>query len=610
MAISRWQKELEESLNYKNTLIFSGNIRDKYLYEVPNTENEYELLSFKEYLLRFLERRFNKLKFYDPIRKITENPKTTASQEKANTPEKEQKESGDLSQTTPHTTAAAESSLDRDLVRIGRELTSQTNLCFVLQYTDKMNSAKAVSPEEMRLVLQQEKIIENIHPTNKLFLIFLFADQIPEELYKNHPKTKVIDIPPPDRADLKILFNSYYRLSNEASERAVNMSDGLKFLEIEQIVNSLKEEFDIKNFEDRVRAYKFGEIKNYWDEVSLKKLDNAFNYFTQEEGIKGQDESISKVIKVVARARADIQRKTGGNPKAPRGVLFFAGPTGVGKTLTAKKLAKFLFGSEDAFLRFDMSEYKQPHQVTRLYGAPPSFVGYESGGILTNAIKARPFSVILFDEIEKAHPDIFDIFLQILSDGRLTSSKGEIVFFSESIIIFTSNLGTRTTNTKGEPISEREELEELIRSNDKEKIRQHFLNSVEYFFQYEISRPELLGRVGRDNIVVFNYIATEETMKGMLQHHLTQVQKEFNESYANATPRLQLKMEISKVAEYLYNHYSKRIKELGGREVENIINERIRDELALQILQAEFRHVSSGTININIKDDELKLEFQ
>jgi ATP-dependent Clp protease ATP-binding subunit ClpA len=237
-------------------------------------------------------------------------------------------------------------------------------------------------------------------------------------------------------------------------------------------------------------------------------------------------------------------------------------------------------------------------------------VGYESGGILTNAIKARPFSVILFDEIEKAHPDIFDIFLQILSDGRLTSSKGEVVFFSESIIIFTSNLGTRTTSTKGEPIPEREELEELIRNNDREKIRQHFLNSVEYFFQYEISRPELLGRVGRDNIVVFNYIATEETMKGMLKHHLTQVQKEFNESYANATPRLQLEMEISKIAEYLYNHYSKRIKELGGKEVENIINERIRDELALQILQAEYKHANSGTININIKDGKLKFEFQ
>ncbi|ODS34716.1 MAG: chaperone ClpB [Candidatus Scalindua rubra] len=598
MSISRWQKELEDALNYKNTIILCGNIRDKYLHEEPYTKNECKLLTLKEYLIEFLGRRFNTLRFYDPIKKITHYSQT-----------REKKPSSDLSHTAPQRTSPSESTIDRDLVRISRELTSQTNLCFIIQYTDKTTPEKANSPDEMRLILHLEKIVENIHPTNKQILIYLSPEQIPKEIYQNQPKSKVIVVPSPDRTDLMTLFKYFYKRKDDEVERSVNITDGLKFLEIEQIVDSFKDDFGIKDFENRVRSYKFGELRNYWEEVSLQRLDNAFNYFAQEEGIKGQDKAISKVIRVIIRARADIQRKTGGNPKSPRGVLFFAGPTGVGKTLTAKKLANFLFGSEDTFLRFDMSEYSQDFQVTRLYGAPPGYVGYESGGTLTNAVKTRPFSVILFDEIEKAHPRVFDIFLQTLSDGRLTDSKGDVVFFSESIIIFTSNLGTRTTKTKGEAIKEREALEGLISNNDTERIRQHFLNSVEYFFQYEMSRPELLNRIGRDNIIIFNYIATEDTMKGMLKHHLTQVQKEFNESYSNATPKLNLEMNISEIVEYLYKVYRERIKSFGGREVENIVNERIRDELALQILQAEYQNLSSGTINISVEDDNLRIEL-
>src|SRR3989338_7276833 len=177
-------------------------------------------------------------------------------------------------------------------------------------------------------------------------------------------------------------------------------------------------------------------------------------------------------------------------------------------------------------------------QVTRLYGAPPGYVGYESGGTLTTAIRENPFSVILFDEIEKAHSRIFDIFLQILSDGRLTDSKGETVYFAESIIIFTSNLGTRAKNGKGEPIDERAKLDNIIqefRENDgdeteieklKLQIREHFKNCIENYFTTEISRPELFGRVGRDNVVVFDYI-TSKVAIGILENQLSELQTKF-----------------------------------------------------------------------------------
>jgi ATP-dependent Clp protease ATP-binding subunit ClpA len=136
----------------------------------------------------------------------------------------------------------------------------------------------------------------------------------------------------------------------------------------------------------------------------------------------------------------------------PKGVLFFAGPTGVGKTELAKTITEFIFGSEHNYIRFDMSEFSQEHADQRLVGAPPGYVGYEVGGELTNAIRQRPFSVVLFDEIEKAHPKILDIFLQILDDGRLTSGRGETAYFSESLIIFTSNLGIYEITPTGEKI--------------------------------------------------------------------------------------------------------------------------------------------------------------
>jgi len=608
----RWQRELEEALNYKSAVILCGNIKDKYLYKIPHTEDEYKLLSLKDFLLTFLGRRFKMVKFYDPIRKITDHCQAQDLQTQKEEGQKGRDVADDLSGTTPKRTAPTESTVDRDMVRIKNELALQEDQCFVLQYSDKITPDKAHSPDEMRLILHLEKMIENIHPTNRLILLFFFNDQVPRELYQNNPKTTLIEIPPPDRADLKTLFKRYYKRNDEETEHAVNISDGLKFLEIEQIVSSLKDGFDIRSFDERVRLYKFGEERNYWKELNLKKLDNALNYFTKEKGIKGQNDAIMKVVEVITTARADIQRKTGGNYRAPRGVLFFAGPTGVGKTLAAKTLAEFLFGSEDALLRFDMSEYRLEHQVTRLYGAPPSYVGFESGGVLTNAIREKPFSVVLFDEMEKAHPRVLDIFLQILEDGRLTDSKGETVFFSETIIVFTSNIGTRSTNTKGEYIPEIEcnALEKLKAKNDKEGIRQHFLTCLENFFKHELSRPELLERIGIDNLVVFKYIDTEDTIKGIFHHSLAQLQRVFNESYKNSIPKLELVMNINKVVECLYNQYRNRIKEFGARSIKNIINEEIRKKLALQILQVEYNNRPSGIINMGVEDDQLRVELQ
>ena len=199
------------------------------------------------------------------------------------------------------------------------------------------------------------------------------------------------------------------------------------------------ERISIRNMCDVIDLYKYGIRENPWRSLDVESLRTAAADFRKR--VKGQDAAIIKTLDVVKRAVTGMSGLQGSSHTRPKGVLFFAGPTGTGKTETAKTLAERLFGDESCCIRFDMSEYSQPHSDQKLLGAPPGYVGYEAGGQLTNAIKNSPFSILLFDEIEKAHPSILDKFLQILEDGRMTDGQGNTVYFSESVIIFTSNLG-------------------------------------------------------------------------------------------------------------------------------------------------------------------------
>jgi ATP-dependent Clp protease ATP-binding subunit ClpA len=193
-----------------------------------------------------------------------------------------------------------------------------------------------------------------------------------------------------------------------------------------------------------------------------------------------------------------VQRK--GN--RPRGVAFLAGPTGVGKTELAKTVTSLLFGDESAYIRFDMSEFSAEHADQRLIGAPPGYVGYDVGGELTNAIREKPFSVVLFDEIEKAHPRILDKFLQILDDGVLTSGRGDRVYFSEALIIFTSNLGIYRQAETGERVSN------VLASDSFEVMQGKVLAEIQRHFKLVLNRPEILNRIG-ENVIVFDFIRSD-----------------------------------------------------------------------------------------------------
>lgn len=259
--------------------------------------------------------------------------------------------------------------------------------------------------------------------------------------------------------------------------------------------------------------YKFGDRKSPWEELNREKLRSIAEVIGQR--VIGQEQAVAKVRQVIIRAFTGLSGlQHSRKQRMPKGILFFVGPTGVGKTELAKALAGFLFGDDEACVRFDMSEFNHEHSDQRLVGAPPGYVGYEEGGQLTNAVKRRPFSVLLFDEIEKAHPRILDKFLQILEDGRLTDGKGETVSFAESVLIFTSNIGAAT----------------IADSAETAEVQRQFVDAVRRHFVEEMKRPELLNRIG-DNVVPFNFIKGSSFLVNIARAKLEPLRRGLNEKY-------------------------------------------------------------------------------
>ncbi len=251
---------------------------------------------------------------------------------------------------------------------------------------------------------------------------------------------------------------------------------------------------DKKMLKEEVDAEDIAEVVSKWTGIPVSKMlegEREKLIHMEErlgERVIGQPEAISSVSNAVRRARSGLQ-----DPNRPIGSFIFMGPTGVGKTELAKALAEFIFDNEQAIVRIDMSEYMEKHSVSRLIGAPPGYVGYEEGGYLTEAIRRRPYSVVLFDEIEKAHPEVFNVMLQILDDGRMTDGHGRTVDFKNTIIIMTSNVGSQWIQELG--ISRREEMEEKINEALRAKFKPEFLNRIDETIIFHNLTPELIRKI-------------------------------------------------------------------------------------------------------------------
>lgn len=294
--------------------------------------------------------------------------------------------------------------------------------------------------------------------------------------------------------------------------------------------------------------------------------------------VVGQNEGVNAVAKAIRRARAGLK-----DPKRPIGSFLFLGPTGVGKTELARSLAEAIFGDESAMIRFDMSEYMEKHTVSRMLGAPPGYIGYDEGGLLTNAVRRKPYAVILLDEIEKAHPDIFNILLQVLDDGRLTDSQGRTVDFKNTVIIMTSNAGAfklqpQKTNTMGFAVNEDKQIKQNAKKIVMDEVKRQF-------------KPEFLNRI--DEIIIFEPL-TDKELTQIVTLLLNDVQKRL----AEMDIELIIKDEVKS---YLLKHGTDTI--YGARPLKRAVQRYLQDPLAEQLLQKSIK--SMQKIIVDCVEDKL-----
>jgi ATP-dependent Clp protease ATP-binding subunit ClpC len=307
----------------------------------------------------------------------------------------------------------------------------------------------------------------------------------------------------------------------------------------------------------------------------LLELENELH-----KRVVSQDEAIKAISKTIRRARSGLK-----DPHRPMGSFLFLGPSGVGKTLLSKALAEFMFGDPDALIQIDMSEYMEKHNVSRLIGAPPGYVGYEEGGQLTERIRRRPYSVVLLDEVEKAHPDVFNMLLQIMEEGRLTDSFGRHVDFRNVVMIMTSNIGAEMIKGGVVPMGFRPRSKSSEEEQSYAKMKEMLMKEIERYF-----RPEFIGRL--DDVIVFKPLS-RVNLESIVEFELRKVTKRLTDHG--------LKIELTQEAkDFLIDRGTNT--DFGARPLRRAIEQFVEDPLSEDILRGSFK--GKDIIRISVKQEE------
>ena len=562
MTSPKWIKELSRFCKVKNSFLFSVNIYDSFYYE-----NSF--LSLDKYLEKYLieKEEYTTILKYEPLFGFGKNETLKSAYE------------------------------------LIEEKVDESGVCVIFNFTSRLKDIASRDIEEFfykifRLSQKQTPKMLNSIPKYNLFLFLIEKENdIPAWYLLENIYLKSIIIPKPDELERKIIADNILKLFGDFENLDNHKKDEIKKIFITQTSNmntkdiisiitlALRENLKATQISEAIRRYKVGIVENPWSKIDKDRLKNSKEFISKR--VIGQEEAVDKAVDIIKRAffnLSGVQFSRYSN--RPKGVLFLAGPTGVGKTELAKSIAELIFGSEDNYIRFDMSEFAQEHTTQRLIGSPPGYVGYDVGGELVNKIKEKPFSVVLFDEIEKAHPRILDIFLQILDEGRLTSARGESVYFSESIIIFTTNLGVYKDN----------KLNVSIEDNF-DTIQQKVTSHIEEYFKFQINRPEILNRIGK-NIVVFDFIR-EENAKNIFDKMMNNIIIKLSDEY-------KINLTIQKEVYEKIKQHSIQNLTMGGRGIGNEIEEKFINPLAGLLFELMPKENEKVIID-NLKEDKWQL---